>query len=59
MTNTSKPETMNETQVARYEQLREVGHPAKRALAAARNMIGSSEGKRGPRAPFTQFGRKL
>lgn len=57
MTNTNRPE-MSETQTARYEQLRSEGHPAKRAFTAARSMIGSSEGKRGPRAPFTQFGSK-
>jgi hypothetical protein len=58
MTNTN-PATMTDTQTARYQQLRTAGHTADVALAAARNMIGASEGKRGPRAPFTQFGRKL
>jgi hypothetical protein len=56
MTNTNRPE-MTETQTARYQELREQGQPAQRAARAARAMIGSSDGRRGPRAPYTNYGK--
>jgi len=53
----TEPQTMSTIQAARYDRLRQAGYPAKRALMAARSMIGASEGKRGPRAPFIQYGK--
>lgn len=53
MTNTNRP-AMTPAELARYNQLRANGHTAERAIGAARVMIGSSDARRGPRAPYTQ-----
>jgi hypothetical protein len=50
MTNTNRP-ALTADQTARYHALRAQGHTARRALEAARVLIGGSAARRGPRGP--------